>query len=79
MGGYEDDADMEPEAVTLGHALPLEMTRVRGLVAIYETIPTGRLAAALMNATLDAAQRALAEGDVAAMLRAYESLKGFEA
>lgn len=32
----------------------------------------------MMNASLDAAQRALAEGDVVAMLRAYEDLKGYE-
>lgn len=65
---------------TLGDALPREMARVRDevlpeYVAIW---PAGALAAGMMRRDLDAAARALAEGDVIAMMRAYESLKEYE-
>ena len=64
---------------TLGEALPAEMTRVRALIPIYQSIgPAGGFAIMMMNKALDEAQRALAEGDVAAMVRAYEDLKGFK-
>ena len=63
---------------TLGTALPREMARVRDKVLpIYLTIPTGTFAAAMMRHSLDQAAKALAEGDVIAMLRAYEDLKGY--
>lgn len=65
-------------ADSLGEALPREMTRVRGLIPIYQSIgPAGGFAIAMMNRSLDDAQRALAEGDVVAMIRVYEDLKGF--
>lgn len=63
---------------TLGDALPREMARVREIVVAYSAIPNGHIAASLMRADLDAAARAMAEGDVVAMLRVYESLKGWE-
>lgn len=64
---------------TLGDALPREMTRVRDKVLpAYMAIPEGRLAANLMRHSLDNARRALAEGDVVAMLTCYEDLKGYE-
>ena len=64
---------------TLGDALPREMARVRDkLLPAYDSIEGGRIAAALMRRDLDAAAKALAEGDVVAMIRAYESLKGWE-
>lgn len=64
----------------LGEALPREMARVRdkvmpAYVAIGEP---GRFALSMMRFELDAAAKALAEGDVTAMIRAYESLKEFE-
>ena len=63
---------------SLGTALPAEMTRVRDevLPAYLEIGPAGAFAATLIRADLDAAAKAMAEGDVVAMLRAYESLKG---
>jgi hypothetical protein len=64
---------------TLGEALPKEMARVRELLPMYDAIPTGIFAATMMRADLDAAAKAMAEGDVVAMLRVYESLKGFQA
>ena len=62
---------------SLGEALPAEMTRVRAIIPAYQAVPTGFIAVALMNASMDAAQRAMAEGDVIAMLRSYEDLKGY--
>ncbi|MFA6135035.1 MAG: hypothetical protein WC869_13550 [Phycisphaerae bacterium] len=66
---------------TLGEALPKEMARVRDKVMpLYVEIgPPGQLALMLMRASLDAAARAMAEGDVIAMIRAHEDLKGFTA
>lgn len=65
---------------TLGDALPREMARVRdGVLAEYITIgPAGAIAAALMRQSLDLAAKAMAEGDVVAMIRAYEDLKGWQ-
>lgn len=64
---------------TLGDALPREMARVRDKVMPpYIAIgPAGAMALAMMRADLDAAATAMAEGDVVAMLQAYESLKGY--
>jgi hypothetical protein len=63
---------------TLGDALPREMARVRDHVLPYYTPEVnGQFAAAQMRADLDAAAKAMAEGDVVAMMRAYESLKGW--
>jgi hypothetical protein len=62
---------------SLGEALPAEMTRVRGLLPMYQAIgPAGAFALMFMNQALDRAQSALAEGDVVAMLHVYEELKG---
>ena len=63
--------------ITLGEALPLEMRRVRDevLPAYLEIGTAGAFAVAGMRADLDSAAKALAEGDVAAMIVVYESLK----
>ena len=73
---------------TLGDALPREMARVRDVVLpqyLKAKEPLGSpggdgldFAIALMRAELNEAARALVEGDVAAMIRVYESLKGYE-
>ena len=68
---------------TLGEALPREMARVRDeilpqFLALREmpnVIVEPQIA--LMRAELDAAAKAMIEGDVVAMLRVYESLKGY--
>jgi len=67
------------QTLTLGEALPREMTRVRDVLMpqYLEIGPPGMFALALMRQSLDAAAKALAEGDVVAMLRAIEGLKGF--
>ena len=71
---------MSTDVKTLGEELPREMARVRDKVMpAYQSIGTaGVFALAMMRADLDAAARAMAEGDVVAMLRAYESLKGYK-
>ena len=65
---------------TLGDALPREMARVRDevLPAYVEIGAPGMIAATMMRSDLDRAARAMAEGDVVAMLRVYESLKGYK-
>lgn len=65
---------------SLGEALPREMARVRDeLLPAYLSIgPAGVFGATLLRAHLDAATKALAEGDLVAMLRAYDALKNAE-
>lgn len=64
---------------SLGTALPKEMERVRELLPLYDSIPTGVFAATMMRNDLNLAAIALAEGDVVTMIRVYESLKGYDA
>ena len=67
---------MDPSS--LGEALPREMARVRDHVLPYYTPEVnGQWAAANMRASLDAAAKAMIEGDVVEMLRVYEELKGY--
>ena len=69
---------------TLGDALPREMARVRDEVLPYYTPEVnGQFAAAMMRKVmmrkdLDAAAKAMAEGDTIEMLRVYKSLKGWQ-
>lgn len=65
---------------SLGTALPAEMKRVRDvMIPLYESVGIGgRPGVLMMKAELDNATKALAEGDVVAMLYAYESLKGWK-
>ena len=62
---------------SLGTKLPEEMVRVRDeVLPLYLEIgPPGAFAVAMIRGELDAAAKALAEGDVVAMLRSYEALK----
>lgn len=69
---------MSEKTDTLGDALPREMARVRELIPLYDAVPMGYLAAGMMRQSLDVAARALAEGDVVAMIRCHEDLKGYE-
>lgn len=65
---------------TLGTALPREMARVRDeVMPAYLSIgPAGGFALAMMRQDLDRAAKAMAEGDLAAMISAYKALKGYE-
>lgn len=66
--------------MSLGEALPLEMARVRDVVMPpYQEIGApGVIALTLMRHDLDAAAKAMAEGDVVEMARVYEELKGWQ-
>ena len=70
--------DVKPidEGNTLGDALPREMARVRDDVmpAYLACGPAGGFALNFMRQDLDAAAKAMAEGDVVAMLRCYQKL-----
>lgn len=64
---------------SLGTELPKEMARVRDeLLPAYDAIPEGVFAAMMMRKDLDAAAKAMIEGDLPAMIRAYEALRGYE-
>lgn len=71
---------MTDTPATLGEALPREMARVRDEVmpAYLEIGPMGTFSLALMRRDLDLAAKAMVEGDVVAMIRAHEALKGYE-
>lgn len=79
-GTFDEADETRRENATLGDALPKEMARVRDvLMPQYQSIgPAGKFALAMMTLELDRAAKALAEGDVVAMIRAYEGLKGFK-
>lgn len=65
-------------ADTLAAALPREMVRVTKIVGQYRQVEMGFIAAALMEAAVERAQKAIEAGDVVAMLRAYADLQGYE-
>jgi hypothetical protein len=62
---------------TLGEALPREIARVRDeVLPEYIAIgPPGMLGAMLIRANLDAASKAMIEGDIEGMIAAYRALK----
>lgn len=68
---------------TLGDALPREITRVRGVQDTYKILRQFpncicEPQITMMETAIQDGVRALAEGDVVAMLRAYEALKEWE-
>lgn len=65
---------------SLGEELPKEMARVRDKVmpAYLEIGPAGMFALTMMRAELDAAAKAMMEGDAVGMMQAYEALKEYE-
>ncbi len=64
---------------SLGEQLPKEQARARELLAQYREIgPAGAFGAAMIEQALQRAAQAVMSGDVVAMLRAYEELKGLE-
>ncbi len=70
---------MRKKVMSLGEALPMELARVRKMKALYESLEggAGMLAAMMMEASLQAADKAIIEGDVVGMIRCYEDLKGY--
>ncbi len=65
---------------TLGDALPKEMARVRDeIMPMYVEIgQSGALALSFIRRDLDIAAKAMADGDVVAMMRSYLTLKGIK-
>ena len=72
-----DRLALHREVDTLAAALPREIERVAKMIPVYRQMEAGFLAAWMMQASLDAAQAAIADGDVVAMLRALYDLKGY--
>lgn len=67
------------ESKSLAEALPLEQARVRELLGEYKRIGApGMFGAMVLEQTLQRADQAVMSGDVVAMLRCYEELKGCE-
>jgi len=65
---------------SLGEELPKEQARVRELIRQYRDPimnGAGEIAARMMEASLQNADRAVMSGDVVSMIQAYEDLKGF--
>lgn len=64
---------------SVGEALPDEIARVTKLIALYATLEggAGRFAIAMMQRAIKSAGDAMVSGDVVAMVRAYDDLKGF--
>lgn len=61
----------------LAYALPREIERCQQLLVEYAQVgPAGTFASMMIRADIAAAHKAMMEGDVVAMLRAYEALKG---
>lgn len=61
---------------TLAEELPHQMARVRDeILPHYDAIPQGAFGAAMIRADLDAAAKAMVEGDTVAMIRLCQSLK----
>lgn len=65
------------ESTNLAEALQAEITRVRDeILPLYQQIgPVGMFGAMMIQNDLNQAVRALAEGDVIACIRLYETLK----
>ena len=63
---------------TLADALPKEIERCQQLLVEYAKIgpAAATFASMMIRDDIAAAHRAMMEGDVVAMLRAYEALKG---
>lgn len=69
---------MSAEVVSLAEAFPREQQRLRDLVATYRSLPggVGSFGAAMIEQVLRRADQAAIGGDVLAMLRSFEEMKG---
>lgn len=64
---------------TLGDALPKEIVRVRKVLGHYRELDlVGAFGARMIEQSLQAADKAVMSGDVVAMIRAYEDLRGIK-
>ncbi|MPS27593.1 MAG: hypothetical protein E2576_11170 [Alcaligenaceae bacterium] len=71
------DTGERPENLIEG--IQRQCNRVREILPLYDEIPTGAFAAAMMRRSIAGAELAIARGDVIAMLAAYRDLAGYEA
>ncbi len=55
-----------------------ECNRNRELKKVYNEIPTGAMGAALIQADIDQAEKAMGTGDVVEMLEIYNTMKSNE-
>ena len=64
---------------SLGDDLPKEQARCRELLGIYKQIgPPGQFGAMMIEQALQRANQAVISGDIVAMIRSYEELKGLK-
>jgi hypothetical protein len=63
---------------SVGEEILVELKRNRELLEVYKEIPTGAFGHMMISKDIDEAEKALAEGDVIAIIQAYEKLKGNE-
>lgn len=67
---------MSYDTKTLADALPREIVRCQELLIAYAEIgPAGAFGAAMIRKDIDMAHKAMMEGDLSAMIRAYNALK----
>jgi hypothetical protein len=66
------------ETQSLGELLPQEIVRNEELLTMYASLPpqSGWFGVAMIKEDLASAHKATMQGDVVAMLQAYERLKG---
>lgn len=75
--GSAYSSNMPNDTETLGTALPKEIERCQELLEEYRAIgPAGLFAHGFIKAHINTAVKALASGDVVAMLQSYNALKG---
>ncbi len=68
---------MENQTQTLADAFPREQQRVRDLLKIYLDLgPVGTFGATMIDQALARSEQAAMSGDITAVLRSYEELKG---
>ena len=70
--------EYEVRPTSVGEEFPKEQARVRELLGLYKTIPTGMFGAVMIEQVLRRADAAAISGDPIAILRSYEELKGCE-
>jgi hypothetical protein len=69
--------EYEVRPTSVGEQFPLEQARVRELLTAYKQIgPAGAFGALMIEQALRRADQAAISGDVVAILRSYEELKG---
>lgn len=80
---HQDDGPPAPtmggvtSGESLGEALPREIKRCQELLVHYAEIgPAGNFGAMMIRKDIEAALKAIAEGDTVAMIFAYKALKG---